>query len=90
VRQHKFVISVVYTSSHFATDKKYKDQNVLIIWFCFKVVKIKFTVVIEKSDHGSIKENIFFVLQCQRSGVYKPTKHKLRKSRCSFCSVVIF
>jgi len=36
-------------------------------------------VVIEKSDHGSDRRKQYFILGCERGGVYKETNKKLKR-----------
>jgi hypothetical protein len=44
---------VVDINNHFATNKKYKDRDVLINWVCDEVEKLEFTIVIVKSDYDA-------------------------------------
>jgi hypothetical protein len=72
---------VVDTNSHFGTNKKYKDQDVLINWVCDEVAKLGFTVVIVKSDYDSFGRKQYFLLGCEKGGAYKSTNKKSKFDR---------
>ncbi|KAK2377648.1 hypothetical protein QL285_078298 [Trifolium repens] len=67
---------VVDINNHFATNKKYKDQDLLINWVCDEVEKLEFTIVIVKSDYDSFGRKQYFMLGCEKGGAYKSTNKK--------------
>nr|XP_004487787.1 uncharacterized protein LOC101493994 [Cicer arietinum] len=70
---------------YFITDKKYSVRDDLIAWVHCEAVKLGFSVVITNSDHGSNCRKQFFVLGCERGGVYKGTKKKLKREKTGSC-----
>jgi hypothetical protein len=81
----------VDTASYFFNAKKYKNRDELIDWCKNEAIKAGFTMVIEKSHMGKNNRKPFFVLGCERGGVYKEPKRKLkredtktRKCECPF------
>jgi hypothetical protein len=69
-----------------------KDRDELIEWCKNVALNAGFSMVIEKSDKGNgDKRKPFFILGCERGGVYKELKRKLkredtatRKCECRF------
>jgi hypothetical protein len=51
----------------------------LIDWCKGEAEKDGFTIVIEKYDNGNNRRKPFFILGCERGGVYKEPKRKLKK-----------
>ncbi|GAU33210.1 hypothetical protein TSUD_144710 [Trifolium subterraneum] len=84
-------ISIV-TGHHFATAAKENSKDDLITWAKKVAQKLKFTIIVRRSDNGGDKSRKpFFVLECERSGKYVPPKKKLkadstgtRKCGCPF------
>jgi hypothetical protein len=59
--------------------EKYTVRDDLIKWCKREAEKAGFTRVIEKSDNGSHKRKMFFVLGCKRDGEYKKPKKKIKE-----------
>jgi hypothetical protein len=81
----------VNTGNLFFNAALYKDRDELIEWCKNVAGNAGFTMVIEKSDNGNNKRKSFFILGCERSGVYNEPKRKLkredtatRKCECPF------
>ncbi len=80
------------TGHHFATAAKENSKDDLITWAKKVAQKLKFTIIVRRSDNGGDKSRKpFFVLECERSGKYVPPKKKLkadstgtRKCGCPF------
>lgn len=79
------------TSSSFATEKVFATREELIEWARNVAKGLKFSIVIEHSDNGGNNRKKKLVLGCERGGVYKPSKKKLkfeatgtRKCQCPF------
>jgi hypothetical protein len=66
------------TSSSFATDKAFKTCDELIEWARDVSTKLKFATVIVNSTYGADRRKQKLVLGCERGGVYKLTKKKLK------------
>ncbi|GAU33347.1 hypothetical protein TSUD_166120 [Trifolium subterraneum] len=80
------------TGHYFATAAKEDSIDALIKWAKNVAQKLKFTIIVRRSDNGGDKSRKpFFVLECERSGKYVPPKKKLkvdstgtRKCGCPF------
>jgi hypothetical protein len=86
-----YEVVIVNTVNYFFTFEKYKVQDNLINWCRAEAAKAGFTIVIKKSNIGSGQRKPFFILGCERGGVYKERKNNLkiedtttRKCKCSF------
>jgi hypothetical protein len=51
----------------------------LIDWCKREAAKAGFTIVVEKSDNGVDQRKKYSVLGCERGGLYKEPKRKLKK-----------
>jgi hypothetical protein len=58
------------TGSHFQTDMATEHRDELIEWPRSVAVKLKFGIIIRKSDFGGDKRKPYFKLICERSGTY--------------------
>ncbi|GAU15779.1 hypothetical protein TSUD_235950 [Trifolium subterraneum] len=80
------------TGHHFAAAAKEGSKDDLITWAKKVAQKLKFTIIVRRSDNGGDKSRKpFFLLECERSGKYVPPKKKLkadstgtRKCGCPF------
>ncbi|MCI28659.1 FAR1-related protein, partial [Trifolium medium] len=69
---------VIDTSSHFVTEKTYKNLDDLIDWAKKQAYNLQFSIVIERSDNSGDRRKPVFVLDCERGGVYKQPKKKAK------------
>jgi hypothetical protein len=81
----------VDTGRYFYNAANFKVRDELIDWCRREALKAGFSMVIEKSDNGNHKRKPYFILGCERGGVYKEPKRKLkrddtatRKCECPF------
>jgi hypothetical protein len=51
----------------------------MIDWCKREAAKVGFTIVIEKSNNGADRRKKYFVLDCERGGLNKEPKRKLKK-----------
>jgi hypothetical protein len=65
-------------AENFATDKTFSTRDDLLKWVRGEAVKLGFTIIISKSDNGSDKRKQTLVLGCERGGVYRESKKKLK------------
>ncbi|KAK2368154.1 hypothetical protein QL285_081379 [Trifolium repens] len=66
-------------SSHFVTDEGFETKELLLKWARERATPLQFTIVVLRSDNGTVKRKPFIVLGCERGGVYKPTGKMLKK-----------
>ncbi|XP_045830906.1 PKS-NRPS hybrid synthetase cheA-like [Trifolium pratense] len=69
------------TSDHFYTEMATPDRDELIRWAREIALKLKFAIVIGKSDNGSDKRKQYFRLDCERGGRYVSTNKKLKSDQ---------
>ncbi|KAK2381444.1 hypothetical protein QL285_069041 [Trifolium repens] len=81
----------VDTGKYFFNAAKFKVRDELIGWCKRDAIKAGFSMVIEKYDNGKHNRKPFFILGCEKGGVYKEPKRKLkredtttRKCECPF------
>ncbi|KAK2452912.1 protein FAR1-RELATED SEQUENCE [Trifolium repens] len=72
------VIDYFDFAENFATDKTFSTRDDLLKWVRGEAVKLGFTIIISKSDNGSDKRKQTLVLGCERGGVYRENKKKLK------------
>src|SRR6266487_6936756 len=70
---------VVDTGKYFVNCEKMKVRDVMIDWCKRQAVIAGFSIVIWKSDNGAYNRKKFFILGCERGGVYKERKKKSKK-----------
>ncbi|GAU37191.1 hypothetical protein TSUD_30560 [Trifolium subterraneum] len=70
---------VVDTGEYFVNCEKMKVRDVMIDWCKRQVENLGFSTVIAKSDNGAFNRKKFFILGCERGGVYKERKRKSKK-----------
>jgi hypothetical protein len=66
------------TAAHFMTDKATSDRDELIEWARSIAVKLKFAIIIGKSDYGGDKRKPYFMLECEWGGSYVSKGKKLK------------
>ena len=69
------------TWSHFQTDMTIEDRDELIEWARSVAVKLKFGIIIGKSDFGGDKRKLYFKLVCERSRTYVSKGKKLKTEK---------
>ena len=69
----------VDTGRYFYNAAKFKVRDDLIDWCRREALKAGFSMVIEKSDNGNHNRKPYFILGCERGGVYKEPKRKLKR-----------
>ncbi|KAK2458901.1 hypothetical protein QL285_005998 [Trifolium repens] len=69
------------TGSHFQTEMATEDRDELIEWARSVAFKLKFGIIIEKSDFGGDKRKPCFKLVCERSGTYVSKGKKLKTEK---------
>lgn len=79
------------TRESFETDQLFKTREDLLRWVRDVAARLRFAIVIERSDNGSDRRKQQLVLGCERGGVYKRTSKKVkfeetgtRKCQCPF------
>ena len=70
---------VVDTGKYFVNCEKMKVRDVMIDWCKQQALIAGFSIVIWKSDNGAYNRKKFFILGCERGGVYKERKKKSKK-----------
>ncbi|PNY01956.1 FAR1 DNA-binding domain protein [Trifolium pratense] len=71
------------TAAHFYTDMETTDRDELIGWARAIAVKLKFAIVIGKSDNDNDIRKQYFRLDCERGGRYVSTNKKLKFDQTS-------
>ncbi|XP_045802305.1 uncharacterized protein LOC123895876 [Trifolium pratense] len=75
----KPLVYEIDTAAHFYTDMATTDRDELIGWARAIAVKLKFAIVIGKSDNDIRKQ--YFRLDCERGGRYVSTNKKLKSDQ---------
>jgi hypothetical protein len=74
----------INTGNLFLNAALYNDRDELIDWCRQVALNAGFSMVIEKSDKGNgDRRKPFFILGCERGGVYKEPKRKLKRDDTS-------
>ncbi|XP_045831510.1 uncharacterized protein LOC123922888 [Trifolium pratense] len=81
INLHRPVAYEIDTSDHFYTEMATPDRDELIRWAREIALKLKFAIVIGKSDNGSDKRKQYFRLDCERGGRYVSTNKKLKSDQ---------
>ncbi|GAU11480.1 hypothetical protein TSUD_344700 [Trifolium subterraneum] len=71
--------NVVDTGEYFVNCEKMKVRDVMIDWCKRQAENLGFSIVIAKSDNGAFNRKKYFILGCERGGVYKERKRKSKK-----------
>lgn len=51
----------------------------MLKWVCMKATKLRFDIVIGRSDIGSYRRQTFLTMRCERSGTYVTPIRKLKR-----------
>jgi hypothetical protein len=68
----------VDTSCHFLPNKTFVNREDLLKWARHEAAKLRFAIVILRSDNDSDRRKLFLVLGYEKGGEYKPTNKKLK------------
>src|ERR1051325_4059254 len=64
------VIKAVDVREHFENIEEFELRDDMLQWIRLEATRLRFGIVIARSDNGTDRRNAFIILTCERSGKY--------------------